>query len=64
MVERTEVDGRSVSFRPLTPPKYAEYLRAKIPQSKLLILEGAGHTFPMERAPEVAKAIRAFLSSL
>jgi len=49
---------------PLTPPKYAEYLRAQIPQSELLILEGAGHTFPMERAPEVAEAIRAFLSKL
>ncbi len=49
---------------PLTPPNYAEYLRAQITQSELLILEGAGHTFPMERAPEVAEAIRAFLSSL
>jgi len=48
----------------LSPTKYAAYLHAQIPQSELLILEGAGHTFPMERAPEVAEAIRAFLSSL
>ncbi|MDH3727473.1 MAG: alpha/beta hydrolase [Myxococcales bacterium] len=46
----------------LTPPKYAEYLHAHIPRSKLLVLEGAGHMFPIERAAEVAEAIRGFLS--
>jgi pimeloyl-ACP methyl ester carboxylesterase len=49
---------------PLTPPKYAEYLHAQIPRSELLVLEGAGHMFTMERADEVAAAIRVFLSSL
>jgi pimeloyl-ACP methyl ester carboxylesterase len=48
----------------LTPPKYAEYLHAQIPRSELLVLEGAGHMFTMERAAEVAAAIRLFLSSL
>lgn len=48
----------------LTPPKYAEYLHAHIPRSELLILESAGHMFPMERAAEVAQAIRGFLSGL
>lgn len=45
----------------LTPPKYGEYLNAQIPTSQLVILEGAGHMFPMERAPEVAQAIRTFM---
>jgi pimeloyl-ACP methyl ester carboxylesterase len=49
---------------PLTPPKYAEYLHTQIPRSELLVLEGAGHMFTMERADEVAAAIRVFLSSL
>jgi pimeloyl-ACP methyl ester carboxylesterase len=48
----------------LTPPKYAEYLHTQIPRSELLILEGAGHMFLMERADEVARAIRTFLSTL
>lgn len=48
----------------LTPPKYAEYLAAQIPQSELLILEGAGHVLPMERADEVSRAICTFLASL
>jgi pimeloyl-ACP methyl ester carboxylesterase len=48
----------------LTPPKYAEYLHTHIPRSELLILEGAGHMFPMERAAEVGQAILGFLSGL
>lgn len=48
----------------LTPAKYAEYLHAHIPQSKLVILEGAGHMLAMERADEVAAAIRSFLATL
>lgn len=48
----------------LTPPKYAEYLHAHIPRSELLVLDGAGHMFPMERAAEVAEAVRGLLSAL
>ncbi len=48
----------------LTPPKYAEYLHAHIPQSEILVLEGAGHMLPMERAAEVATAVRGFLAAL
>ncbi len=44
----------------LTPPKYAEYLDAQIPDSTLVVLEGAGHMFPVERAAETAQAIRAW----
>jgi len=46
----------------LTPPKYAEYMHAHIPQSELRIIEGAGHMFLMERANEIAKAIDHFIT--
>lgn len=45
----------------LTPPKYAEYLEAHLPDARLLMLEGAGHMLPMERRREVAAALVAFL---
>lgn len=41
----------------LTPPKYAEYLAATIPENDLHVIEGAGHMLVMERAAEVAEAI-------
>ncbi|MEM7138868.1 MAG: alpha/beta hydrolase [Myxococcota bacterium] len=47
-----------------TPPKYAEYLHAKIPSSDLEMFEGSGHMVGMERAPEVAVLVRHFLASL
>jgi pimeloyl-ACP methyl ester carboxylesterase len=46
----------------LTPPKYAEYLAAKIPQAELRIIEGAGHMFPMERPADVARWIEEFVA--
>jgi pimeloyl-ACP methyl ester carboxylesterase len=46
----------------LTPPKYAEYMHAHIPQSELWVIEGAGHMFLMERANEIAKAIDRFIT--
>jgi pimeloyl-ACP methyl ester carboxylesterase len=44
----------------LTPPKYAEYLAANIPENELHIIEGAGHMLVMERVAEVSKAIEDF----
>jgi pimeloyl-ACP methyl ester carboxylesterase len=41
----------------LTPPKYAEYLAATIPDNELHVIEGAGHMLVMERAAEVARRI-------
>lgn len=43
-----------------TPPKYAEYLAANIPESELRVIEGAGHMLVMERVAEVSKAIEDF----
>ena len=45
----------------LTPPKYAEYLAATIPDNELHVFEGAGHMLIMERAAEVAELIQSFL---
>ncbi len=46
----------------LTPPKYARYLAAKIPGSRLVLLEGAGHTCITDDAARVAAAITAWRS--
>jgi len=46
----------------LTPPKYAEYLAAKIPRAELHIIEGAGHMFLMERPADVARWIEGFVA--
>jgi pimeloyl-ACP methyl ester carboxylesterase len=48
---------------PLTPPKYAEYLAAHIPDSELHVLDGAGHMLTLERPSEVAAHIERFLST-
>ncbi|MGB8331793.1 MAG: alpha/beta hydrolase [Polyangiales bacterium] len=45
----------------LTPPKYAEYLAAKIPQAQLHIIEGACHMLIIERTAELARCIEGFL---
>lgn len=44
----------------LTPPKYAEHLAARIPESTLHVFEGAGHSLMIDRAPEVSAAIDEF----
>ena len=42
---------------PLTPPKYAAFLREAIPGAQLLSFEGAGHDLPLECPAEVAAAL-------
>lgn len=42
---------------PLTPPKYAHFLRDRIPGATLHSLEGAGHELPRERPAEIAAAL-------
>lgn len=48
----------------MTPPRYAEYLHAHLPESRLVWIEGAGHTVHLERPREVNQAIRDFLAAL
>lgn len=42
---------------PLTPPKYAAFLRDSIAGAQLVSFEGAGHDLPLERPAEVAAAL-------
>ena len=48
----------------LTPPKYAEFLAAKIPGARLLLVEEAGHFVQLEQPAIVNAGIREFLGSL
>ncbi|MBI3028695.1 MAG: alpha/beta hydrolase [Candidatus Rokubacteria bacterium] len=45
----------------LTPPKYAEFLAAKIPGARLLLVEQAGHFVQLEQPEIVNAGIRDFL---
>ena len=47
-----------------TPKKMSIKMHEKIPDSKLVIIENAGHGSPKEKAPEVNKAIIEFLEDL
>lgn len=44
----------------MTPPRYAEFLHAHLPASRLVWVEGAGHMVQVERPREVNAAIRRF----
>jgi pimeloyl-ACP methyl ester carboxylesterase len=45
----------------LTPPKYAAFLRERLPGDGLLLVRGAGHMVPTEAPADVATAAAAFL---
>ncbi len=46
----------------MTPPKYAEFLRQRLPHSELVVIPGAGHYVQIERPEAVADALRAWLA--
>lgn len=48
----------------LTPLKYARHLDEHIPETTLVLIEGAGHMVMLERPLEVAAAVENFLASL
>ena len=48
----------------LTPIKYAHYLDEHIPETTLVLIDGAGHMVMLERPQEVAEAVSLFLVSL
>jgi 3-oxoadipate enol-lactonase len=48
----------------MTPPRYAEYLRAHLPASRLVWIGGAGHTVHLEQPRAVNEAIRQFLEGV
>lgn len=55
---RTPTTILSGTSDPLTPPKYAAFLRDRIPGARLVSFEGAGHELPRERPADVAQALR------
>ncbi|RME86948.1 MAG: alpha/beta hydrolase [Anaerolineae bacterium] len=48
----------------LTPPRYSEYLREKIPDSRLVLVKGAGHMVMLEQPATVATALQDFLAEV
>lgn len=48
----------------MTPPRYAEFLKEKIPASKLVLIPGAGHMVMLEKPDEVNAALADFLAGL
>jgi pimeloyl-ACP methyl ester carboxylesterase len=49
---------------PLTPPRYGEWLREHLPQSRLAIVPSQGHMFPLTHPDEVNRLIRGFIQEL
>lgn len=47
-----------------TPLKYSKYLADSIPGARLVVIDGAGHFAPIEKAGEVNAAIAGFLNRL
>jgi pimeloyl-ACP methyl ester carboxylesterase len=47
----------------MAPPKFSEFLAARIPRAKLLILENAGHMLTLEREDEVETAVGTFMKN-
>lgn len=47
----------------LTPPKYAEHLRARLPRAQLRLVAGVGHMLPFERPDLVAAELEAFVGA-
>lgn len=48
----------------LTPPKYGQFLRDRIPGARLALIAGAGHYVQLERSDETTETMRDFLDSL
>ncbi len=47
---------------PLTPPKYAQHLVAKLRDARLELVPGAGHMLPLDQAPRIAPLVRDFVA--
>jgi pimeloyl-ACP methyl ester carboxylesterase len=45
----------------MTPPRYSQFLCQAIPGAELRVIPGAGHMVMIEKAKEVAKAVRQFM---
>jgi pimeloyl-ACP methyl ester carboxylesterase len=48
----------------MTPPRYSEYLAARIPGAWLVVVGDAGHMLPLERPGQYNATLTEFVSSL
>lgn len=48
----------------ITPPKFSELMRDRIPTAKLEVIRGAGHLAPVEQPEQVNRAIGQFMAGL
>src|SRR5574341_864788 len=48
----------------LTPVKYSEFLASKIPNARLILIDGAGHAVMLEKPEEVNRALDVFVRKL
>lgn len=48
----------------LTPLKYGQYLHEHIPDSRLAVIEGAGHNMALERPAEIVSEVAGFFRAL
>ena len=48
----------------MTPPKYSHYLHSHIDNSRLEIIEGAGHMLPLEKPEEYNERVLKFLGDI
>ena len=48
----------------MTPPRYSQFLKDRIPNSSLQLISEAGHMVPLERPAELARSIQTFLAGL
>ncbi len=48
----------------LTPVKYSQYMKEKIPNARLEVIPDAGHSVMLEKPEELNSAIRSFINAL
>jgi len=48
----------------LTPVRYSQYMKDRIPNARLVIIPDAGHSVMLEKPEELNRALRAFVSDL
>ena len=48
----------------MTPPKYSKQLHEEIPNSELMLIEGAGHMVMLEKPRDVSEAVERFVEKL
>jgi pimeloyl-ACP methyl ester carboxylesterase len=48
----------------LTPVKYSQYMKERIPNARIVIIPGAGHSVMLEKPEELNNVLRSFLAEI